>query len=156
VSQHAGAPRLGARLELELALTIMLLVGRAFWRNEKPWTEEALAQHMHVPVEALNLILSILIQKGILIETNENKHCLLPGRDLDALHVRELMRLVALGERSFPTQSDYAPPFRLVRDVLSRLDDALEKTLGNLTLKDLVRQLENDDKVKVMSSPKFN
>jgi membrane protein len=154
--QHAGAPRLGARLELELALTIMLLVGRGFWRDDEPWSAESLAQRIQVPVEALNIVLGLLLSRRLLVLAGEKGNCLLPGRDLDTLSVRELIRLVAMGERGFHSHHDSTPPFELVRDMLSSLDSALEKALGDVSLKDLVRELENQDKVKVMSQPNFN
>src|SRR5699024_4293623 len=139
--QHAGSPRLGARLELELALTIMLLVGRGFWRDDEPWSAERLAQRIQAPVEALNIVLGLLLSRRLLVMAGEEDNCLLPGRDLDTLSVRELIRLVAMGEGNLYTHRDRTPPFELVHDMLSRLDSALEKALGELSLKDLVREL---------------
>jgi membrane protein len=146
VRRHAGVARLGTRLVLELALTIMLLVGYSFWRNEKPWTRAGLSARIQVPVEDINTALGGLLAHGFLVIAGESGNYLLPGGDLDSLSVYDLIRLVAVGEQDFHRHYDYAPPLQPVQDVLSRMDSAQEQALQDLKIKDLVRELGAQDK----------
>src|SRR5690606_27771259 len=60
LSPHAGVSLLTLRQLDRMAVQALLLVHEAFERGQTPWTEEALARRLHVPMESMAEISSAL------------------------------------------------------------------------------------------------
>lgn len=145
LSERVITPRIGARLELELAFMAMILVGVNFRKQKPPWTPEDLAHRIRVPFEILYPVLERLISRGLLVEGGDEGRALLPGRDPGQLGVHELVRLMAEGEHHLHARHSQAPPFGLVESLLSRLDAAIGLSLSDLTLRDLIDQFGEEN-----------
>jgi membrane protein len=130
-----------ARLADELALSLMVLVARAFAAGNHV-TVRRLAQVMDVPSIALQPIADALESAGLLETTSRGR--LVPGRDPASLPLDEILlslrdcpsgRAIALREAR--TQAG-------VRQVVRDLDDAIRQSVGAQTLAQLAATPDHD------------
>jgi membrane protein len=126
----------GLELE-ELALRMMYFVGRAHVTGGPRWTVNRLAAELGFPGIALAQTAATLERAGLLIVTDEDE--LIPGRDLGHTRVQEILD-VARSERSghVAPRAVTIPP---VDRVLAGLDEARRRSVGELTLGDLVAEV---------------
>jgi membrane protein len=126
-----------AAIELEeLALRMTYLVGRAHVMGGARWTVSRLAAELGLPGVAVARMAATLEGAGLLIVTDGDE--LVPGRDLGHTRVQEILDL-ARSERSghVAPRSLALPP---VDRVLAGLDEARRRSVGELTLGDLVAE----------------
>jgi len=142
--QHPEYLRLGLQplrlsgLELEeLALRMMYFVGRAHVTGGPRWSVNRLAAELGFPGIALAQTAATLERAGFLIVTDEDE--LIPGRDLGHTRVQEILD-VARSERSghVAPRALTIPP---VDRVLAGLDEARRRSVGELTLGELVAEV---------------
>lgn len=125
----------GVELE-ELSLRMMYLVGRAHVTGGARWTVNRLAAELGFPGVAIAQMAATLERAGLLIVTDEDE--LIPGRDPGHTRVQEILEL-ARSERSghVAPRAVSIPP---VDRVLAGLDEARRRSVGELTLGDLVAE----------------
>jgi membrane protein len=137
LTRRQVTPRMGGRLQEEIALLVMALVGHNLIQRQPAWREESLARHLRVPPEHLYRVLDILLANGFLLHTAEDPPALLPGRDLDSTPVRELLETVRASDPGLGVHERELPPHRMVGQILQRLDQAIGGALGDLSLRQL-------------------
>jgi membrane protein len=129
-----GSPMSNALRE-RLALNVMLLVGRDFLQPGHGWRPESLAARIRIPRHQLQPIIGTLQDAGLLTQTPEQR--LIPAKDPHVVQVIDILRAVRnppaggvpLRDREWDTG---------VSKVLSRLDSAIESSVQQMTLADLV------------------
>jgi membrane protein len=125
------------------ALEVLLSVTESFFREERPWTAERLADERRVPVRTVRKILSKLVAAGYLVAT-EGEQAYYPARDPEHVRVRAFLRDLRHQGEEFPVrESDYLG--KAARDLISSLEAAAGETLDDLTLKDLVQRLADGE-----------
>lgn len=131
---RGGEPRLSNRMRERLALGIMALVAERHRRGDVPWTSDDLSSVLRVPMHAVQAALGALQQGGVLAETADDPAGYLPVRDLDAISVAELLRLVrSAGEQEYLGPASLPLPAP-VEAVLARLDLQMEAGLEGLSV----------------------
>lgn len=134
---EGGEPRLSNRMRERLALVIMSLIGGRYVAGQPAWTMRELTQGLGVPMHAVDVVLSALKQAKLLVESNSDPPAYLPARDLAAISVRQLLEAVrSAGEDRFLNPAGL-PVSEPVAQVLTRLEQALNASMGNVTVKDL-------------------
>jgi membrane protein len=134
---EGGEPRLSNRMRERLALVIMSLIGGRYVAGQPAWTMRELTQGLGVPMHAVDVVLSALKQAKLLVESNSDPPAYLPARDLAAISVRQLLEAVrCAGEDRFLNPAGL-PVSEAVAQVLTRLEHALNASMGNVTVKDL-------------------
>ena len=122
----------GASEQTALALTIMLLVGEAHYHREPLWGLDRLAvQCEGAPRETVAEIVGALEEKGLIVASNHQPPVYLPANDIGAIQLRDIV--MAMRE-----EGDRSEQPATVRDIMNRIDAAIEQTLEGKTLKDLV------------------
>ncbi|MGB8432766.1 MAG: YhjD/YihY/BrkB family envelope integrity protein, partial [Burkholderiales bacterium] len=135
--QESGEPRLSNRMRERLALIVMSRIARRYLDGESPWTADALAQSLRVPMRAVELILGSLQVGGVVVQTSEEPRGYVPGRDLETIGAKQLLDLVRLsGEDRFLSIAALPAP-EPIEEMLRRVDSAAEAALANVTAKDL-------------------
>ncbi len=131
-------PQLSNSMRERLALNIMVLVGQAFRDPQQSLGVQAMSEEMKIPSLTLWPIAAEL-EKNALLTTNE-KDELLPGRDLARIRLRDIIEVVrSQGE----TGSFQEPHWEHHVDGLGqKLDDAVSATIGEVTLSDLLDDVE--------------
>ena len=100
--QQAGEPRLSNRMRERLGLVLMSMVARRHLEEASPWTAEALAQALRVPLRPVRMLLGVLTKGGVLLQTGEDPSGYVPARDLGTITVKHLLDVVrSTGEDRF-------------------------------------------------------
>lgn len=135
--QEPGEPRLSNRMRERLALIVMSRIARRHLDGESPWTADALAQSLRVPMRAVEPILGSLQEGGVVVQTSDEPRGYVPGRDLEIIGVKQLLDLVRLsGEDRFLSIAALPAP-EPIEEMLRRVDSATEAALEDMTAKDL-------------------
>jgi membrane protein len=114
----------------KIALLIMFLVTRNF-QLRKPLNLESIVDHLGLPLEAVQVILSRLVHKRLLVEGHEHPPTYVPAVDPDNLTLREVIDALDSGRKA----GDGRVPE--VDAVMARMEDCSTASLGRMTIKDL-------------------
>lgn len=124
----------GHRFREKLILSIMFLIGGSYYHNTPAWTLNSLVNYLQLPVGPIQDILTILEKKGLVIEINDGPHIFLPARDIETITLKELLGLV----RTIGHEQDSLFSVGEVDRIISDIDRAIGKVIGEGTVKDLV------------------
>jgi membrane protein len=119
-----------------LGLSIMVLIARDYRRGLPHWSAPRLAAELGVPRAAIAPLLAALEKTGLLAATDREQF--VPGLDPESIPISAIISAL----RS-PSIGRSAPPFRAAAaaaKVMSRIDAALERELGERSLKDLIAE----------------
>jgi membrane protein len=129
---------LSNRLRERLALHIMVLIADRHVHQGEPWTLEELVAHLGLPMQPVYKVLGLLLKTGYLSETSDDTPAYLPRRDIDTISVADLLGVVrTAGENRF-LSSTQIPHLNHVDATLDKIQDAIENSVGDITLRQLV------------------
>ena len=131
---------LSGRLKEHLSLMAMFYIGQQYYNGQPPWSTDALARCLHMPVAPLETLLRALEESGLLLKVREDPPAYVPARDLDRIGVADVLDSVrALGEHG------HLSPRRLpaepaVDALLEALDRARHEAVNGCSLRDLAAE----------------
>lgn len=128
---------LNGRLQEQLALLIMYRVTERFVKGETPVYLDQLAQHLAIPGDRVAETITLLNNRGLLLETSDDPPCIILAIDPAGLTLADL--LVRLRDPTdeqavLASQLHSAPE---VDHILREMDSALVARLKGITLRDL-------------------
>jgi len=129
--------RLSNRLREKLALFTMLLIGQNYYRGRPPWTLEAMAQHLQVPMDAMASIVESMVRRGLLAHTDDDPPGYLPARPLETTQLKDVLAAVRAADEEPYLTPDHLPTQPAVEGLVNHIEGALEQALHGQTLKDL-------------------
>ncbi|AAU91626.1 putative ribonuclease BN [Methylococcus capsulatus str. Bath] len=131
-------PHLSPQSQERLALLLMILIGRSHARGEAAaCTLPGLADQVNLPWEAVADPLECLKRHGLLLSLNGERKAYVLARDTDAILLSEVVEAVrTAGDQPVLTLQDEPDA---VREILAAIDRSPETTLGNRSLRDVVR-----------------
>ncbi|MEJ2602408.1 MAG: YihY/virulence factor BrkB family protein [Gammaproteobacteria bacterium] len=144
-NQNPGFLRLGRRetrlsngARERLALDIMYQVGAAFRDSSRKTTVHDVSRQLAVPGIVISSVTAVLETAGLLTTTESED--LVPGREPARIPLREILAAVREGGDS----GSWRPPRwnSAIAELGDRLDDAIEDTVGDATLSDLLDRTE--------------
>ncbi|HYL03695.1 MAG TPA: YihY/virulence factor BrkB family protein [Steroidobacteraceae bacterium] len=121
----------------ELALKLMYFVGRSHVTGGRRWTVNGLATELGLPGIAVAQMATTLERAGLVIVTDDDE--LVPARDIGHIGVHELLQ-IARNQKSGHVEPRNVP-IPAVDRVLSSVAEALRRSSGELTLRDLVDEV---------------
>ena len=128
--------RLSNRLRERVALELMQRVVQRHFAGAEGATEDELALALHVPLVNVRTAIRILHAGGFLATAATTPPRLLPARAPERMLVRELLRHVRrFGED--PVVTPESDPDDAIAAVEQRLQEAMDESLGTLSLKEL-------------------
>ena len=131
-------PRLSNAMRERLALNIMLIVGSAFRDSNKSVNQRALSEELRIPSITVTPVIMALANKGLLT-TLENDD-LLPGREMSRMTLNDILEVVRIdGETGSYRDPRWAGAIDSIGETI---DAAVESTLGNKSLSDLLDEIE--------------
>jgi membrane protein len=134
---------ISSRLKERLGLDLMFHIARSHYRNEPPWTADALTDQLRVPGEPVQQLLDILVGAGYLAETAEEPPAYLPCQDIATVTVADLLAgLARAGEGPYLKEEDL-PAVAAVDRAVDQARQARVQSLEGRTLKDLVLEAES-------------
>lgn len=135
-----GEPRLSNRMRERLALSVMSLVAGRFLTGERIPSLEELPRLLGVPMHTLQVVLDVLLRRGLVVQSSDDPPAYLPARDPSLISVAEVLETVrAAGEDRFLAPEGLPAP-QSVDDVLDRVRQAVESSVGAMTLRELAAQ----------------
>jgi membrane protein len=131
--------KLSHRLREKLCFIVTYLISFNYYYGKKPWTFELLVEHLGLPEEPIRNIITQLENSGLVVETADNPPGYIPARDIETIKLRDILKSIRgeNTEESFWIESRFLS-IPQVDQVIRRIDEAIEKTLGEETIKDLV------------------
>jgi membrane protein len=129
---------LSNRLRERLALMIMYFIGYNYFHNRDHWTLDNLVNHLKLPVNTIIDILSLLEQDGLILETADDPPAYIPARSIETIKLNDLLNSVRIAEKETLSVEKRISSVPEVDHIISTLDNAYDKTLGEKTLRDLV------------------
>lgn len=127
--------RLSHAQDEQLALTVMLAVVRAWYRGESPPDRDTLARSLAVPVHPVDRVLDALAEHGLLASSGPEGGGFLPAAPPELTSVKQVLDAVRRhGHRANMLTADNE-----VGGLMERLDDALTRELGSVSVASLAR-----------------
>lgn len=124
------------------ALVVLLSVAESFFREERPWTAERLADEHHLPARTVRKVLSKLVAADYLV-VEEGEQAYYPARDLEHIRIDAFLKDFRRQGEEFPARESDRTAVT-ARDLLLRCDAGIQGSLDGLTLKDLVERIAAD------------
>ncbi|MCC6347576.1 MAG: YihY/virulence factor BrkB family protein [Nitrospirales bacterium] len=135
LSPHRERGFLQARGREKLAFLIMYFVGYSYYHTTPPWTLAGMTERTGLPVEAVREVITVLIRRGLLVETCDTPPVYLLKRDGETIMLKEIYASVmAEGDGSFPSGEECAEIDRISQNI----DSAIDTALAGATLKGLL------------------
>ena len=129
---------LSNRLKERLALIVMYQVADHHHRNLAPWTVNAMADELEIPIAPLERLVMCLIAQGYLTETNAESPALVPARDIATITLSGLLDDVREADESRFLRKQRLAALAPVDAVMERIHVAREAALDGMTLRDLL------------------
>jgi membrane protein len=129
---------LSNRLKERLALIVMYQIADHHHRNLEPWTVNAMADELEIPIAPIERLVMCLISQGYLTETNAETPALVPARDIATITLTGLLDDVREADESRFLRKQSLAALAPVDAVMERIDVARETALDGMTLRDLV------------------
>ena len=128
---------LSSRERETIALNIMVLIGKHYYRHNASWSIESLAMHMNISLEACMKIIKQLVNKKMLRVTAETPATYVPAYDLDTISVYDIISAIRRSGETKSHSLDLIDAEDNVKHLQKEIDGSLEKLLKHKSLKDL-------------------
>lgn len=129
---------LSNRLRERLTLMIMYFVGYNYFHNKDHWTLDGLVNRLELPVDTIHNILTLLEQNALILETADDPPAYIPARSIETIKLNDLLNSIRIAKTETLSVEKRVPSVPEVDNIISTLDIAFDKTLGEKTLRDLV------------------
>jgi len=152
LSPHAGVSLLTLRQLDRMSVQALLLVHEAFERGQTPWTEEALARRLHVPMEAMGEIASALCEGGLLTFATGTPSRFVPGRPADKTALRDIFSAVRARRYNRSVADDTLAHEPRVEAFFERLDEQEANLAEPVTIASLMAASEAEPDASLPAS----
>ena len=135
----------GGRTMERVALHVMYLVGRAYHESHTPWSREQLSRRLHLPTDIVLDVIERLRHRGLLMMVTGRIRRYVPSTDMSKITLKEIILAVRQNPVHTGDADRHIKSISQAEEVMFRLDRAIEQTLGEKTLRDLVMEGEMED-----------
>lgn len=120
------------------AILAMCLIGYNYYNQLEWWTLENLARRMNIPSLALQPILALLEEQGLISESGDDPATYFPARDLGMIRLISVIEAVRHDDTALLPVDDLDPELGKIGGIMLRVDRAIDAALEQQTIKDLV------------------
>lgn len=121
-----------------LALNLLALVGKQFYQRSSPVSIELIMDKLACPKQSAEEILQCYEEVGILHRVNHSVAAYSPSVPLENLTVSEVYQKIRTSYATFSPIVRHNAQTDLASPILSRIEQSIEKELGELTVKQLI------------------
>ncbi|MHA1107865.1 MAG: hypothetical protein ACTSQV_01975, partial [Alphaproteobacteria bacterium] len=132
-----GDLHLGSRSKERLVLAAAATIVADFHAGQEAPSTEALAERLHIPITAIELVLVPLEANGILVQTGDEPPGWMPKRPPETILVTDLLEIIRTEGESAVMSGARLTAHTGVDHAIAQFDAAMEKALGGSTLKDI-------------------
>jgi len=138
----------GARINFAsqefMTLTVLLYIGRRFYRCQVALGHAELAAHLDAPSRLLRSILDELIRLGFIVATEQENDRVgyQPAQALETIRLQDVLRGLAVDGKDY-SHARNTQEHGAIAELTQALQEAEEQALAGMTLRDLVLQIEN-------------
>lgn len=125
----------GARARERVGLEVMYRVVAAYEREQPRWTRDALLTALRPPADLLEETVALLVERGLLAESDEDPPTLLPARPPERVALTDLLEALRDGDLG-------QPPDPAVVVVSDRIEAGMREAVEGMTLRDLAPPAE--------------
>ena len=129
---------LGNMLKERLALGTMFLIGKHYYEKRPAWTIDALARHYRIQADAMEAVVNLLEQNGLIVETSDKPTAYVPASPLETNRIKDVLDVIRAGDRESQKLSGRVVSVPEIGQLFTELDTAIGELLQDKTLKDLV------------------
>ena len=126
------------RLRERIAFLIMYFIGYNYYHDREHWNLHSLVNHLKLPVDLVDEVLTVLEKNSLIIETGEDPPSYLPARDIGTITLNELLNAVRFAGGSTAALDRHVVSVPEVEGIMHSLDAALSDSLGKKTVRDVV------------------
>jgi len=137
---RGGEPRLSNRVRERLALSLLSLIAGRFLAGAPAPSLAEFTRLLGVPMHALQAMLDVLEQRQLVVQSTDDPPIYLPARDPALITVTQALETVrAAGEERYFSPDGLPAPLA-VDQVIERMRQAVESSVGDMTLRELAAQ----------------
>jgi membrane protein len=136
-SMERAAPRASIQAKLILALAVVSRAAETLASSKGPFESEKFARDRSVSIRLVNEILALLCKAGLLAEIAEAQGRYVLLKAPERIAVKEVIDII-LRDGSQPEELGLAGMREVIQDVLSTVDESMERSLNRLTILDLL------------------
>ena len=138
-----GEMRLSNRVREKLGLLITHHIGNSFYNNQSAWTADRLASQLNTPTDAIESVLHVLEENGLLTKTGSDPAEFLPARPPENTPIEDILNAVRKADETTRLNPDRLPMENNVEQILDSLRESNSSALRGKTVKDLA--VSDDD-----------
>jgi len=131
---------LSNRVKEKLALAISYLIAQHYQQEKEPWTIEALAHNLNMPINAIEKVMQLLSDAGIFARTDNKPAIYLPAKPLNHIGLYDIIRTIRCADEHRVLNMSHIKTVTNVDEFFDAAREAVEKKLGKKTLEDIVRK----------------
>ena len=140
ISNRLHNLRMSSRLREKTALMAMYLIAKSFHENKPAWSHERLAKTIDIGTESLTPVIEALVKAELITVSGKEGDRYIPSHSLENIRIKSILDTVRAAEESVFLKPDDIKSGKPVEQLIKNLDDSLEQTLGDMSLRDLVTQ----------------
>src|SRR5690606_33447168 len=112
--------------------------GKAYLDRAPVWNVARLAEHLHIPGNALAKVTARLERAGLLLMTDESEGRFIPGMDMDSIAVEDIRAAVRRTDPQLDHDERLVPVSAEVASVTAEVDEMVREKLAGRSLRDMV------------------
>ena len=132
--------RLSNRMRERLALSIMYLVASKFLDGERMPSLLDFKHSLGAPMHVLQTVLDALERQELIVQNGDDPPTYLPTRDPSLVSVTQVLKTVQIAGEERLLSPYRLPAPQPVEEVLDSMQQAVESSVGDITLRDLTTQ----------------
>ena len=138
IPEDQNLASLSNRMKEKIALLAMYHIGKNFHENKYAWTSSELSDVLNISSEALSDVLHTLECEKLVTRHHDRDISYLPGQSLENIYVIRILESIRKHNASTCTKTDFVHSEKIIDSLMSRVDDAIEKSIEKLSLKELI------------------
>ena len=130
--------RLSNRVHEKIGLLLVYLIGRAHYGDDPPWTAEALAKKMTMPVDVVTNVLEALEKTGMVAASGRRESVYLPAKPFEELRIGQVLRAVRTAEEGPYLNAERVAIEPAIEVLSEQIATAVDGALADQTVKSWV------------------
>jgi membrane protein len=128
---------LSPRLREQEGLALMVVIAKRFYLQQPALTQDELEDVTGLQSDALQKLLTIFQENGLIVEVNANKSAFQPAQDIAQISVKSILVCLRTAEES-DLMAIRSRADAVVTSLLNQLDKSHDAVLNDVSLRDLI------------------